>query len=131
MEKRSAGHKSHRHFHCVHQIEILFPCFRATPHAENSILAVKVHADAESQVIGDQIRDAPTEIHIRAVGQLEGRTLRNLLATEPELNRHSESLWPARCDAQRSPGSSRFRDRWTRPKRSHRLQRSSSWRPWP
>src|SRR5215472_6421113 len=124
MKERSAGNQRHRNFHGVHQVVILFTGLGPAPHTENSIFAVEVDGDFLRKIVGNEIRDAPAEIDVSAVGQLERGTLSDLLSGQTwpiqkrflwrGLSRHSVALSPARHGAQKSLESSRFPVRWRR-----------------
>src|SRR5208282_5238625 len=101
IEKRSARNKRYGNFHRVHQVVVLFTGLGAPAHPQNSILAVEIDRDALRQIIRDEIRNAPAEIHVSAVTQFPGGALSDLLTAETRLIRHNAILSPARCDARR------------------------------
>src|SRR5208337_3583323 len=101
IEKRSARNDRYGDFHRVHQVVILLAGLGAPPHPQDSIFTVEVYVDALGQIIGDEIRNAPAEIHVSAVTQFPGGALSDLLTAETRLIRHNAILSPARCDARR------------------------------
>src|SRR5204862_4187854 len=145
MKKRSAGNQRYEHYHGVDLgVVFLAGCF-ARPHSQNSIFAVEIDGDSFGQMAGDEIGNSPPQINVRAIGQFERGTLRDLFARQTRLSdavswhplfrnvvtRHSGFLSLARCDERRSRESRRVLDLWRRSERFLRLRRSSSWLPWP
>ncbi len=80
VEERRPRNRRHLAFARVDQLRIATSCLGRGTHAEQPVLGVVDHLAPVGHVLGDELGDADAEVHVGAVGDVEGGPLRHLVA---------------------------------------------------
>src|SRR5690606_33660191 len=82
VEERGAGDRGHGLFAGVDEVGVDLVCGRVWADPEDAVLGLQNDRDALGYEVGHECRQANTEVDVRAVGELLGRTSGHLVSIQ-------------------------------------------------
>ena len=82
VEEGAAGQLGHGLLAGVDQVVVLFALGRRRTHAQHAVLGVQDDFAVGRQVVGDQGRQADTQVHVGAFGNVAGDARGDLVAAQ-------------------------------------------------